>query len=707
MRRHVLVAVRLLSYGCRGPSGALAEYRGVASRVATWKIGHSIANTFSNGCRQALHGSRCWHSRAADRKSTGHYEQYYLKLALRTFTTSCLSPFWWHKLSPGRPYPQAAWQFLKRGQGLLPSVWLSWPVFPWHRLYWFVSQSSKSVQIAVLNSIHLAGMNLPRTLGFLFAEALQNFPLLRGAGAEGFDCTLEVPQTPDKFLPGSWWGQVLGELQEAISNVMRVVWLMILFAPVAITAPLALYLDIKRLEWMELLRKTLEAAGPAFIKWGQWAATRHDLFPPDFCLELEQLHTQAPVHRFRHTQQAVEEAFGLSVSDLFLVLDKEPVASGSIGQIHRAVLSQMGAIMTGCDAGTVVAVKVRHPGVGYAIARDFSVMMWLAQVASWVPALKHLRLEDTMKQFAAPLREQVDLSREAQNLIRFNENFRKTSAVRFPLPLYPLVSQDVLVESYEVGRHITEYISQETPYSSRLAALGSGTMLQMMLVDNLIHSDLHPGNILVTLERPRGLLGLAYRACGRLKHWQRLKPSVRRQLDRLQSAWLDPCIILLDVGMATELTLEDQRNMLGLFRAFAELDGKEAGRWVLRFSGAQQTCPDPEVFTSGMADAFRKIREQQEEKWSGKTIHYNSGADALNSVLELVRQHQVNLPGHICAVVVTTLVLEGWSNKLDPDHSVLQQVQGMFEPVAHKWHDRICHVVDQVMDNEEYHWVMV
>ena len=39
-------------------------------------------------------------------------------------------------------------------------------------------------------------------------------------------------------------------------------------------------------------RRTLEAAGPAFIKWGQWAATRHDLFPPDMCTELEHLHTQ-------------------------------------------------------------------------------------------------------------------------------------------------------------------------------------------------------------------------------------------------------------------------------------------------------------------------------------------------------------------------------------------------------------------------------
>eukprot|EP00882_Tetradesmus_deserticola_P025653 GHRQ01028197.1.p1 GENE.GHRQ01028197.1~~GHRQ01028197.1.p1 ORF type:complete len:196 (+),score=98.13 GHRQ01028197.1:411-998(+) len=142
-------------------------------------------------------------------------------------------------------------------------------------------------------------------------------------------------------------------------------------------------------------------------------------------------------------------------------------------------------------------------------------MVWLAHLAgTLLPATRALRLDDTLKQFAAPLHEQVDLSREAANLQRFNQNFRRARAVSFPLPLYPLVSPDVLVESFEVGRHISHYISAKEgshPYRVRLAELGSGTMLQMMLVDNLIHSDLHPGNILVRLEPPQGLLGLAYR----------------------------------------------------------------------------------------------------------------------------------------------------------------------------------------------------
>jgi aarF domain-containing kinase len=104
-------------------------------------------------------------------------------------------------------------------------------------------------------------------------------------------------------------------------------------------------------DWMELLRHTLEAAGPAFIKWGQWAATRHDIFPPDFCRELERLHSQAPAHSFRYTKAAIEHAFGLPLADLFSHVDQQPVASGSIGQVHRATLSERGAAIAG-NAGT-------------------------------------------------------------------------------------------------------------------------------------------------------------------------------------------------------------------------------------------------------------------------------------------------------------------------------------------------------------------
>ena len=75
------------------------------------------------------------------------------------------------------------------------------------------------------------------------------------------------------------------------------------------------------------------------------------------CFELEHLHTQAPGHKFCHTKAAIEAAFGLSVDFLFDSIDKVPVASGSIGQIHRATLSARAAQITGAGVGVGVGVR--------------------------------------------------------------------------------------------------------------------------------------------------------------------------------------------------------------------------------------------------------------------------------------------------------------------------------------------------------------
>ena len=84
-------------------------------------------------------------------------------------------------------------------------------------------------------------------------------------------------------------------------------------------------------------------ARQAFIKWGQWGATRPDLFPADLCATLARLHTSAPAHDFAHTRAAVEGAFRRPLEELFDEFDAAPVASGSIAQVHRAVLSARGA----------------------------------------------------------------------------------------------------------------------------------------------------------------------------------------------------------------------------------------------------------------------------------------------------------------------------------------------------------------------------
>jgi aarF domain-containing kinase len=138
-----------------------------------------------------------------------------------------------------------------------------------------------------------------------------------------------------------------------------------------------------------------------------------------------------------------------------------------------------------------------------------------------------------------------------------------------------------------------------------------------------------------------------------------------------EGALLRPSIILLDAGMATRLSEEDQVNMVGLFEAFSRLDARDVADWTLRFAGEGQGCTDPEAFREELGRHFARLQAAD----AFRPGDASNGAEALASVLESVRVHGVTLPGHICATVVTTLVLEGWSHKLDPAHSTLSEVK--------------------------------
>jgi aarF domain-containing kinase len=269
-------------------------------------------------------------------------------------------------------------------------------------------------------------------------------------------------------------------IAELLILLIRSVYLALLFTPSVVMAPFAERFDGQfRQTWLHVVRRTLEKAGPAFIKWGQWAATRPDLFPADLCSELSKLHSKAPAHSFAYTKRTVEKSFGRKISDIFDEFEEEPVASGSVAQVHRARLK---------NAKHPVAVKVRHPGVGEAIRRDFNIINAVAKISNCIPTLRWLRLDESVQQFAVFMMSQVDLAREAAHLSRFIYNFRRWKDVSFPKPVYPLVHPAVLVETYEHGESVSRYVDELEGHDrlkSALAHIGTHALLKMLLVITL------------------------------------------------------------------------------------------------------------------------------------------------------------------------------------------------------------------------------
>ena len=194
-----------------------------------------------------------------------------------------------------------------------------------------------------------------------------------------------------------------------------------------------------RERWLRSLVAALAKNGPVGIKWGQWASTRYDLFEEDLCEALNQLTNQAPVHSFDHSKRLVESAFGATLPELFSSFDSTPLASGSIAQVHRAVLR---------DDGTDVIVKVQHPGLGRRLALDMYLLRALSKGCGRLHALRGLRISETVDQFASNFTAQLDFRDEAANLLRFAANFDTSfwrAIISFPRPIERYVARQVLL----------------------------------------------------------------------------------------------------------------------------------------------------------------------------------------------------------------------------------------------------------------------
>jgi aarF domain-containing kinase len=290
----------------------------------------------------------------------------------------------------------------------------------------------------------------------------------------------------------------------ALQLALRAVKLSIIFAPVITTSWLAvLSSKFRRGVWYKWISNCLASGGAAFIKYGQWSSTRPDMFPTALCEALSELHNSAPAHSWNHTQEQVESSLDIpqgSLLEVFESFDKKPLASGSIAQVHKARLKD----------GQVVAAKVVHPRVAELIDMDFRLMTMLATVCDWIPGLRWLHVRDSVAQFSHTMAAQAHLNVEAHHLEVLNYNFRNWKHVRFPQPFF--ASSSLILETYEEGRIVTDILDVYDQQARELGdqqgsdiipldmarfivTSGLSLYLKMLFIDNVMHADLHPGNM--------------------------------------------------------------------------------------------------------------------------------------------------------------------------------------------------------------------
>ncbi len=247
------------------------------------------------------------------------------------------------------------------------------------------------------------------------------------------------------------------------------------------------------------LREMLDELGPTFVKFGQLLSLRPDVVPPDVVFELKALQDHVTPFPYEQVREVIEADFELTIEQLYLDFDEQPIAAASIGQVHRATLPN----------GDRVAVKVQRPDAPRQIEADLELMYQAARfVRDRVKQVDFIDSVALVDEFARAIRQELDYRAEARSADRFHRNFVNDVRVRVPRVYWTYSGARVLTLELLEGTQLRDVDLAGYSLEERrtLAERVADTWLTMIFRHGFFHGDPHPANILV-LDRA-GTLGL-------------------------------------------------------------------------------------------------------------------------------------------------------------------------------------------------------
>lgn len=382
-----------------------------------------------------------------------------------------------------------------------------------------------------------------------------------------------------------------------------------------------------------VFKKILAELGPFYVKIGQLLSTRPDLLPPDYIKSLTALQAEVPPVEWSLIEEIIKQELSQPISQIFQSINPQPIAAGSIAQVHHAVLID----------GQSVALKVQRPGIDRIVAKDIILIKAIAEIVSLTEFGQDYNIIGLADEFTQAVNAELDFTQEADYTDKLRQNLKNSTwfdpeQIVVPKIYWSITTKRLLALEWLVGKPI---LKANIPLPSENAIQNQKTVtttlfrafFQQMFVDGFFHADPHPGNIFY-LENSK----IALIDCGSIG---RLDPRTQQLLTEMLLAIVD-----MDAGRCSQLTLELADNTGNVNLAKLENDYERILRRYYSLNLAQLNFS--EVFSE---------------------------------VLQLARQNKIKLPRNLGLFTKTLANLEGVARELNPQLNLLEEIQPLMTDI--------------------------
>jgi ubiquinone biosynthesis protein len=377
----------------------------------------------------------------------------------------------------------------------------------------------------------------------------------------------------------------------------------------------------------ERVRLAIEELGPAFIKFGQILSLRSDIIPPQYAIELEKLQDRTPPVAFKEIREVIEGQFGTPIGNVFSKIDEDPVASGSIAQVHRAKLHK---------EGEEVALKVLRPGTRKIVETDMNIIRLLVRIASnYIPELEAYNPIQIVQDFSELLINQLNFLREARTIERFRHFFKDENYVHIPKIYRDYTMNSCMVMEFIEGIKISDLKGLEKAGIDRRAVAENGAKLALREIFDFgfYHADPHPGNIFV------------------------IPPNT---------------IVPIDFGITGYIDEEGVQIIGNILLGLIERDVDRIIRYFQRYNFIKEDVDIRKL----KIDLYDLIDETKDVPLGQINI-----SSSIKAIFSITRKYRIRFPSEYLLIFNTLLESDGVGRKLDPEFNITK----FAKPYIRRW----------------------